>query len=123
MKEMKFNFKIQSYQTDAVESIVSVFAGQPKFDETSENTQYTRDLGKKPKNASKEEVESLQLHFFDMGDSIEAEDAEEQINDAGFRNADVVLTDQQLLENINSVQAAQNIHKSAKLSKIGKSVV
>lgn len=116
MKEMKFNFKIQSYQTDAVESIVSVFAGQPKFDETSENTQYTRDLGKKPKNASKEEVESLQLHFFDMGDSIEAEDAEEQINDAGFRNADVVLTDQQLLENINSVQAAQNIHKSAKLS-------
>lgn len=113
---MKFNFKIQSYQTDAVESIVSVFAGQPKFDETSENTQYTRDLGKKPKNASKEEVKSLQLHFFDMGDSIEAEDAEEQINDAGFRNADVVLTDQQLLENINSVQAAQNIHKSAKLS-------
>ena len=26
---MKFKFKIQQYQTDAVESTVSVFAGQP----------------------------------------------------------------------------------------------
>ena len=26
---MKFNFKIQQYQTDAVESTVAVFAGQP----------------------------------------------------------------------------------------------
>ncbi len=25
---MKFNFKIQSYQTDAVEAVVKVFAGQ-----------------------------------------------------------------------------------------------
>lgn len=116
MKGMKFNFKIQSYQTDAVDSIVSVFAGQPKFDETSEYTQYTRDLGKKPKNATKEEVKALQLHFLNMGDSIDAEDAEEQINSAGFRNANIILSDQQLLENINSVQALHNIHKSSKLS-------
>ena len=116
MKGMKFNFKIQSYQTDAVDSIVSVFAGQPKFDETSEYTQYTRDLGKKPKNATKEEVKALQLHFLNMGDSIDAEDAEEQINSAGFRNANIILSDQQLLENINSVQTLHNIHKSSKLS-------
>ena len=27
---MKFKFKIQQYQTDAVEQTVSVFAGQPR---------------------------------------------------------------------------------------------
>ena len=39
---MKFKFKIQQYQTDAVESTVSVFAGQP----SKTNAQYRRDLGK-----------------------------------------------------------------------------
>lgn len=29
---MKFNFKIQQYQTDAVENTVNVFAGQPSRD-------------------------------------------------------------------------------------------
>ena len=113
---MKFSFKIQSYQSDAVESIVSVFAGQPKFEEGSEDVQYIRDLGKSSKNASKEEVKALQLHFFDMGDTIDAAEAEDQLNDAGYRNADLVLSDQQLLDNINAVQAQQNIHKSSKLS-------
>ena len=40
---MKFNFKIQQYQTDAVENTVSVFTGQPSRD----NALYRRDLGKK----------------------------------------------------------------------------
>ena len=38
---MKFKFKIQQYQTDAVESTVDVFAGQP----SKTNAQYRRDLG------------------------------------------------------------------------------
>lgn len=118
---MKFDFKIQPYQTDAVESIVSVFAGQPKFDETSDNTIYARDSGKKAKAASKEEVQALRLHFNDLGDSIDVSDAKEQLDAAGYRNADIVLSDQQLLENINAIQAQQNIHKSSKLfSAIGR---
>lgn len=40
---MKFKFKIQQYQTDAVENTVNVFAGQPCYD----NTVYRRDLGKR----------------------------------------------------------------------------
>ena len=40
---MKFKFKIQQYQTDAVEQTVSVFAGQP----SKTNAQYRRDLGKR----------------------------------------------------------------------------
>ena len=39
---MKFKFKIQQYQTEAVEQTVNVFAGQP----SKTNAQYRRDLGK-----------------------------------------------------------------------------
>ena len=35
---MKFKFKIQQYQTDAVEQTVNVFAGQP----SKTNAQYRR---------------------------------------------------------------------------------
>ena len=40
---MKFNFKIQQYQTDAVDAVVQVFNGQPKYEHTS----YNRDMGSK----------------------------------------------------------------------------
>ena len=38
---MKFNFKIQQYQTDAVDAVVNVFAGQPY----SSGVSYIRDTG------------------------------------------------------------------------------
>ena len=41
MADMKFKFTIQPYQTDAVDSIVHVFAGQPYQDKVS----YRRDIG------------------------------------------------------------------------------
>ena len=40
---MKFNFKIQQYQTDAVDAVAQVFNGQRKYDRVS----YIRDLGKR----------------------------------------------------------------------------
>ena len=40
---MKFKFKIQQYQTEAVDATVNVFAGQP----SKTNAQYRRDLGKR----------------------------------------------------------------------------
>lgn len=40
---MKINFKIQQYQTDAVDAIVRVFNGQPHYDKIT----YIRDLGNK----------------------------------------------------------------------------
>lgn len=40
---MKFNFKIQQYQTDAVDSVVNCFNGQPYID----NVSYRRDIGNK----------------------------------------------------------------------------
>ncbi len=85
---MKFKFKIQQYQTDAVEQTVNVFAGQP----SKSNAQYRRDLGKR----------KGQITF-----------EEEYV---GWRNNDVELQGHQLLANIQQQQAIGNIPKSAKLS-------
>ena len=45
---MKFKFKIQQYQTDAVERTVEVFEGQPSMDSLA----YRRDLGKRAAQTS-----------------------------------------------------------------------
>ena len=82
---MKFNFKIQQYQTDAVESTVDIFAGQPSRD----GFQYRRDLGK--------EAAGMLLTETDY---------------AGYRNADIELTDQQLLANVRGMQRIWSILES-----------
>ena len=85
---MKFKFKIQQYQTDAVEQTVNVFAGQP----SKTNVQYRRDLGKT------------------NGRIVYDEEY------VGWRNNDVELQGHQLLTNIQQQQAIGNIPKSTKLS-------
>ncbi|MBR6604302.1 MAG: hypothetical protein IKK92_00290 [Prevotella sp.] len=45
---MKFKFKIQQYQTDAVERTVEVFEGQPSMGSLT----YRRDLGKRAARVS-----------------------------------------------------------------------
>ena len=87
---MKFKFKIQQYQTDAVESTVSVFAGQP----SKTNAQYRRDLGKQKQQ-------------------LKAEFEEEYV---GYRNADVELNASQLLENIHHQQVQNDIPQSKSLA-------
>ena len=87
---MKFKFKIQQYQTDAVESTVSVFAGQP----SKTNAQYRRDLGKQKQQ-------------------LKAEFEEEYV---GYRNADVELNTNQLLENIHHQQVQNDIPLSKSLA-------
>ncbi len=80
---MKFKFKIQQYQTDAVESTVNVFAGQP----SKTNAQYRRDLGKQKQQ-------------------LKAEFEEEYV---GYRNADVELNASQLLENGAERHSAEQV--------------
>lgn len=87
---MKFKFKIQQYQTDAVESTVSVFAGQP----SKTNAQYRRDLGK--------QKQQLKAVFDDEY--------------VGYRNADVELNANQLLENIHHQQVQNDIPLSKSLT-------
>lgn len=86
---MRFNFKIQQYQTDAVESTVDIFAGQPSRD----GFQYRRDLGK--------DAAGMLLTEADY---------------AGYRNADIELTDQQLLANVRGMQRIWSIPESKNLS-------
>lgn len=79
---MKFQFKIQGYQTEAVEDTVNVFRGQPKRDPKH----YRRDIGRIAQG------------------SIFFEDEE-----AGYRNADVELDKKQLLDNIREMQIRNQI--------------
>lgn len=85
---MKFNFKIQQYQTDAVENTVSVFTGQPSKD----NALYRRDLGK------------VKTTLFSSEEDY-----------SGYRNADIELSDAELLAKIHTLQSSQDIPESKSL--------
>ena len=87
---MKFKFKIQQYQTEAVENTVNVFAGQPAQHGLKG---YRIDLGKR-----------AQTIAFDGEDS-------------GYSNGEIVLTNEQLLYNIRDIQVAQLIQPSTTLAK------
>ncbi len=86
---MKFQFKIQGYQTEAVEDTMNVFRGQPKRDPKH----YRRDVGKIAKG------------------TLFLEDEE-----AGYRNADVELDKKQLLANIREMQVRNQIVPSTTLA-------
>ena len=81
---MKLKFKVQPYQTNAVESVVDCFAGQPLITGAT----YRIDPG-----------------------------AQQQVSafETGFRNADLQLTDTQLIQNIHAVQKRQNLPLSDRL--------
>lgn len=81
---MKLKFKVQPYQTNAVESVVDCFAGQPH----NAGITYRIDPG--------------------VSKQVRAEET-------GFKNADLMLTEAQLLANIHAVQRRQNLPMSEKL--------
>lgn len=94
---MKFNFKIQQYQTDAVDAVVKVFNGQGFHDKIN----YIRDLGNTEQNLSS------QVSF----------DENEIMDDTGYKNELVELSDEQLLQNIQNLQSQNNIKLSSSLVK------
>ena len=102
---MKFRFKIQQYQTDAVDSVVRAFTGQPYSDGVS----YRRDLGEvKPVFAPVDQ----QISLFPP-DQISMD----EVDDTGYLNEMLQLTDEQLLKNIRDVQQDNEIYQSASLAK------
>ncbi len=86
---MKFKFKIQQYQTEAVENTVNVFAGQPA---QQGQKGYRIDLGDK---------NTIGFSEFD----------------SGYSNGEIVLTNEQILDNIRDIQVAQLIQPSTSLAK------
>lgn len=101
---MKFNFKIQQYQTDAVDAVVKVFKGQGFHDKVS----FIRDLGKVT------EPVQQQLSFIMQDDFGETDDSS---NDTGYKNELIELSDDQLLHNIHELQSQNNIKLSPSLVK------
>ena len=97
-KYMKFNFKIQQYQTEAVDAVVNVFSGQGFHDKTS----YIRDLGTLKR-------QNIQI-------AINLDDDEDDIYDnGGFKNEVIELSDEQLFSNIKKIQSENNIKQSPSL--------
>jgi type III restriction enzyme len=98
---MKFQFKIQPFQTEAAESVVKVFAGQPNYGVSK----YRRDVG-----TTKPKQRPAQESMFED----ETEQTMEEFETA-YRNAEVELTREKLLKNIRDVQMANNIKLSNEL--------
>ena len=101
---MRFRFKIQQYQTDAVNAVADVFRGQPYVN----RVEYQMDMG--------EQHFDQQLSMFGAapGTQMDMFDADYQL---GFANNRIELTPNQLLENIRSIQSFSNIRESETLSR------
>ncbi len=96
MAAMKFKFTIQGYQTDAVNSVVKVFSGQPFQDKVS----YRRDAGSQDDDRTLFNWQQSDEDLF-----------------MGVANAPVALSGTQLLHNIREVQNDNNIKESSSLAK------
>lgn len=101
---MKFSFKIQQYQTDAVEAVAQIFQGQP----FNAGVSYIRDIG------TLEEMGGQMSLISPEEDGISPE-LQDLIHDSGFKNEALHLTDEQILRNIQALQNESNIHQSAQL--------
>lgn len=91
---MKLKFKIQQYQTDAVENVVKVFNGQPN----KGLAEYVVDKGKTYVKDNGKLTEVKNIHF--------------EEDSTGYKNGDIVLTKDELLKNIHQVQTENNIRLS-----------
>jgi type III restriction enzyme len=110
---MKFQFKIQSFQTEAAESVVRVFAGQPNVGATK----YRRDIGSEKRLSDTEKTERrgyIPLTYSAL--SEEERRAVEEEYETAYRNENVRLSGEELLKNIRAVQTANNIKYSADLA-------
>lgn len=87
---MKIKFKKQNYQTNAVEAVADCFVGQPQ----TTGIQYRIDPGTETASAQKT------LQFDEL---------------AGFKNADIAISNGQVLLNVQDVQRSQNLPLSSAL--------
>lgn len=100
---MKFNFKIQDYQTDAVDAVVDCFEGQIY----SDNVSYRIDQGSNQfKNTQ------ITLTTDDSENNLYTDDG---LDDTGFKNEKITLSPENLLSNIKKVQQDNNLKLSSNL--------
>jgi len=107
---MKFNFKIQQYQTDAVNAVVNAFTGQGYY----EGVSYIRDIGDKKDPIH---FEPYQMSLQVAEEQISLLDYYDPYDDSGYKNEVIELSDEQLLSNIHKLQSQNNIKLSSSLVK------
>lgn len=100
---MKFNFKIQDYQTDAVDAVVDAFEGQIY----SNGVSYRRDLG----DLLNTRGIQASVTMDEKGESY----LDEVLYDTGFKNEKITLSAENLLSNIKKVQQDNNLNLSNNL--------
>ena len=86
---MKFKFKIQDYQTRAVNAVIDCFKGQPLATQTT--------------------------YFESKADSQHAQGQQTTFEPSLFKNASLVLDEDQILENIKAVQIKEKLLQSPEL--------
>ncbi|NMB01328.1 MAG: DEAD/DEAH box helicase family protein, partial [Firmicutes bacterium] len=98
---MKLRFKHQKFQADAAKAVCDVFAGQPKLEST-----YIVDKGiiVKPEQIG-----------LDFGASPEEVERKLEQMGTGYNNSKVVLSPEQVLENLQRVQRQHQIAPSPRL--------
>ena len=100
---MKFNFKIQNYQTDAVDAVVDAFEGQIY----SNGLTYRRDLG--------DLLNTRGIQASVTTDEKGEGYLDEDLYDTGFKNEKITLSAENLLSNIKKVQQENNLKISNNL--------
>lgn len=112
---MKFQFKIQPFQTEAAESVVRVFAGQPNVGVSK----YRCDIGSEKKLNEDERISLRGVMAISYASMTEEEKRVlEEEYESAYRNENVQLSKEDLLKNIRAVQTANNIKYLLKLLKI-----
>ena len=99
---MKLKFKTQAYQLAAVQAVVDCFKGQMA---EHGGIRYRLDLGAQQARPASPQA-ALPLN---------PDDAAQQDTEAAFRNADLTLSETDLLTNIQQVQRQQNLPQSTAL--------
>ena len=102
---MKFNFKIQDYQTNAVNSVVNCFIGQRYSDGIS----YRRDIG----NIKSKEIYTQS--YLDLDSKSPSSRPIDEDDETGFKNDKISITPEEFLSNIRKVQQNNNVSVSDSL--------
>ena len=99
---MKLQFKEQSFQIDAVKSVVNCFNGQPL-----KSNHFTLERSRNIIKKSKQFSEGIQELFLES----------ELLEEIGYRNSEIQISEAQVFKNICSVQRENNIYESKKLER------
>ena len=99
---MKLQFKEQSFQQDAVKAVVNCFAGQ-----TLKSNRFTLERSKNIISKTRQNSENNQTSFFESS----------LLEEIGYRNSSIQISENQILQNIQSIQNLNDINESKSIER------